>query len=505
LTNAKNGFAPLFTTNAEGLFEAYLSAMPESDRQYHTCHACRNFIERFGGLVTIDEKGMTAPAVWNEEDAPDVYRGAVAALARIVRRAKVTGVFMSSEKVWGLPVTGIWHHLALKPPVVMLFKGAILTAGQAMAEKREDFKNIITAINEFTLPMIEQALTLLNTDSLYRSEKVIGPAQWLHDLHVARDAAGASRANVVWRAIATAPAGFCHPRSSMIGTLLEDIATGTDFSDASRKFAAKMHPVSYQRPQAAPSAANIAQAEKVIAQLGAAGSLARRFARLEEMEAIWKPKPKAEEPQTGGVFGHLKPKESAEIAPMKVPPVTMTWDKFFRTVIPTAEGIEFYAQPGRDSYTALVTAVNADAPPILQWDREEKRNPVSWYVWHGGSAPQDFSLSAGKFHKIAAVTFKPSMWGDVDSNAHQGQAVIFIIEGARETKQAGAAIFPETLKAEFHGIRATIEAYSRNASIEGMETSTACGIMLDKGSNWSALFRVTVSGKTVDYQLDRWD
>ena len=87
------------------------------------------------------------------------------------------------------------------------------------------------AMGEFTREHLETALTLLKTDSLYRSEKVLGQTEWLHGLHVARAAAhgSAANANVVWRAVATAPAGFCHPRSSMIGTLLEDIAAGKDF------------------------------------------------------------------------------------------------------------------------------------------------------------------------------------------------------------------------------------------------------------------------------------
>src|SRR2546425_8355197 len=77
----------------------------------------------------------------------------------------------------------------------------------------------------------------------------------------------------------------------MFGTLLEDISNGLPLPEVSKRFAEKMHPLRYQRPQAAPSEGQLAQAEKIVAQLGAAGSLARRFARLEEVETIWTPKP----------------------------------------------------------------------------------------------------------------------------------------------------------------------------------------------------------------------
>lgn len=504
LANCANGTQPLFMTDAESLWGLYLDSFADqAERQYHTCHACRQFIERFGPLVTISDAGITSPAVWHEEDAPALYRPAISAMARAVRRAKVTGVFLSSDDKWGTPKTGEWRHLSVTPPAAMRYKRSLLTAGQAMAEKREDFKNVMHALNEFTQPHIETALTLLKSDSLYRSEQVLGQAEWLYALHVARFAAnGAGKANVVWRTIAQAPAGFCHPRSSMIGTLLEDIAAGMEFSEVSRRFADKMHPLRYQRPQAAPTAGAIAQAEKVVQELGAAGSLARRFARVDEVQALWRPSPAQEEVMRDGVFGHLKPK-GVEAHAMTIPAQTMTWDKFQRTVLPTAERIEFQA-PRQGNYTAFVTAVNADAPPILQWDRDDARNPVSWYVWNGGASADSFGLRAGRFVQVEAITLKPSMWND--GPAHHGAAVVFILAGARESKQAGTALFPEILKSEFHGIRSVIEAYSRSASIEGMAEPHAAGYMLGAGdSQWQATLRVWSNGKSMDYRLDRWD
>ena len=501
--NVDNGAAPLFTTDAENMWQAYLDALPEDQRQHHTCHCCRAFVERFGPLVTITPDGSTVPAIWNADDAPELYREAITAMAKLASRAKVTGVFLSEDRVWGSPETGTWRHLSATPPAAMVYKRTILTAGQKMAERREDFKTVMYALGEFPAPIIGTALKLLRSDSLYRSEKVLGQAEWLDALHAARSCAhGPAKANVVWRAVALAPAGFCHPRSSMIGTLLEDIAAGMEYGEVSRRFAAKMHPLQYQRPQTAPTAGAIAAAEKVMEQLGAAGSLARRFARLDEVQAFWLPAPKPEAQSAAGVFGHLQPKGSA-VPGMRIPAQTMTWEKFQRTVLPTAERIEFQA-PSSGSYTALVTAVNADAPPILQWDSEDSRNPVSWYFWHGGSSAAQFGLRGGSFYEVDAITLKPSMWNG--GHEHQGEAVMFVLAGARESRVAGAAIFPETLRSEFHGIRSVIEAYSRNATIEGMEQPHAAGYMIQKGAgNWNATVRVWSDGKSMDYRLDRWD
>lgn len=503
MANVDHGKKPLFTTDAEDLWGAYLGSFHDPiERQYHNCSACRHFIQRFGSLVTIDDAGMTTPAIWNEEDAPAAYKPALAAMAKAVRRAKVTGVFLSSEFVWGTPETGAWHHLAVRPTGAMVHIVTTMTAGQKMAEKREDFRTVMHALNEFTQPHLETALTLLKTDALYRSEKVLGQAEWLHALHVARTAArGTGKANAVWLAVARAPAGFCHPRSSMIGTLLEDIAAGKEFGDVSRAFAAKMHPLAYQRPQAAPAAGAIAAAEKVVKQLGAAGALERRFARLDEVQALWRPAPKKDEAQAGGVFGHLKAK--GEDAPsMKIPAQLMTWEKFQREILPSADRIEIMA-PSHGSYTALVTAVNADAPPILQWDREDARNPVSWYFWNGGSSAAQFGLTANKFHEVNAVALKPSMWGG--GFEHQGRGVMFIIDGAKDSRTPGLCLFPEILRSEFHGIRSVLEAHSNRTLMQGREEQSAAGLMLNHGSQWHATVRVWSAGKPLEYLLDRWD
>jgi hypothetical protein len=501
--------APLFTTNAEGLWAAFLAAMPKDQRQYHNCHACRHFIERYGSLVTIDDAGATVPAVWHWHDAPEFYKPSINAMIAIVRRAGVSGVFLSSLPVWGTPVTGIWRHFSVLPEGSRVFKRVTMNAGQAMAEKREDFLTVIRALNEFPKPVLEQALTLLRTESLYRSEKVMGPAQWLYDLHVAHNAAhGPAKVNVIWRAVATAPAGFCHPRTSMIGTLLVDITAGLPFADVARRFADKMHPLQYQRPQAAPDAGNIAQAEKIVEQMGIKASLRRRFARIDEVVALWKPAPVTEAPKGEGVFAHLTPKNAVPVVGAKdMASITMTWEKFKRTVLPEALEIEFYTAPRADNYTALVTAVDPAAPPILQWDLEDRRNPISWYLYHGGTRPEHWGLESGSYHKVTAITLKPCMWNDDKGRfAHQGEGVIFLLEGAKDSDGGvSLALFPETLRSELHQVRSTIEAFSRAGRLEGREEASACGISLQKGGTWNALFRVCTKTGVVEYKLDRWD
>jgi hypothetical protein len=379
--------SPLFTTDAAGLWDAYLASFPEGERQFHNCNACRHFVERYGGLVRISENGETTSAMWESE---------------------------------------------AKSP----------------------------------------------------------------------ECSGDRRTNAVWLAVATAPSGFCHPRSSMIGTLLEDIVAGLPFDDVSRKFRSKMQPDVYQRPQAAPSAGAIAQAEKLVEQLGIAPAFERRFARIDELHALWKPSV-SEAPTKGGVFGHLKPKGAQPESQLVASAQAITWEKFARTVLPHAKRIAFHV-PSRGNFCALLTAVHPDAPPIHQWDSLEKRNPVSHYVYHGGSTPSQWGLATG-LREVTAITLSPWQWFDAKCE-HQGKAAVFVLSGARDSRTGqGNALFPETLRSELHGVRSVIEAYSRRAEIGGREEASACGYHFSsKGEAVTVRVR-SANGVQVDYRIDRWD
>lgn len=510
------GDAPLFTTDTTGLFEGFLSRLHSSKRQHYNCRSCMRFIENFGGLVSIGETGLTHTPFWPTahvgffEDAMDyLYDRAV--------RARVTGVFLTPEPMLGVSSTrsakapgGSWHHMHARVPEAMRYRETPLkNASQAMAEKVEEYGMLCRGLADFPIDIVRKATALLTTGGLYRSEKCIGVAKWLLDLHEERAVMKNARArdHITWRAIATAPTGYAHVRSSMIGTLLEDLVAGKPFEDIKRSFDAKMAPTQYQRPQAAPTVGQIAAAETMIEKLGAAGALARRYARLEEVlpNAIWTPRaPKAAE--TGGVFGHLKPK-AAQSARLELPEQVITWARFARDVLPTAEQIDYLVPHGYGPYFAFITAENADAPPILQWDNPDRRNPVSWYLYQAGSAPGHWNLTPGTQVPVDAITLQPSSW--TSDSAHHGQGVYFILRGARDTLSAGAGsgLFPETLKSEFRAMRSVIEAHSRGKTLGGAEAASACGICLQQSSVWKTdrVFRVTNADTRATYRIDRWE
>lgn len=504
---------PLFLVEVPDIWERYLAGFEEGLRQYHNCHACRAFIEHAGRLVTIDERGSKHSAIWHREAAAGTpYEASFAAMREAVEKpsATITSVFLFAGTRLGEQTKGRcknddgeWSHLFCDLPAERAYRGKALTAWQAAAEKTEDVKNVRRALGEFSLELLEQAVQLLNSDALYRSEKVAGPVEWLRDLKVATEETKDQRvrANLIWRAVAAAPAGFCHPRASMAGTLLEDLATGKGFEWAASRFKAKMHPLQYQRPQAAPSEGAIAAAEKLVEQLGIARSLERRFARIDEIQTIWRPTV-TEKPAPEGVFSHLRFK-GQEIPALSVPGKPITWEKFAATVLPGARRIEVKS-PHVGNYCAFLTAVHDDAPPVLQWDSAERRNPFSLYVYHNGSPAHQWRIIAGTWREVSAVSLRPSRWQP--GFDHHGEGALLVLPGCVDTREnSGNALFPGTLRSDLHGARAVIERYSATAKVQGREEASACGLMVSKGAMG---VRVRVHGAAnivTEYQIDRWE
>jgi len=500
----------LFTVEtSDDLYDHYLGSFPADQIQYHNCHACRSFIRRFGNLVSIDEHGHQSSAVWGGDSIPDLYQAGAASMAKAVARGRVTGVFLSSDLTWGTPEAGGFTHFAIRPPQTILHRKGVMTAGQMMAQKKQDYGTLSHGLSDFSVEVVGQALTLLQSESLYRSEKVIGPAKFLHDLHLARaKARGAQANNLVWLAVAKAPVGFATPRSSMVGTLLEDLAAGMDTTAVAARFKSKMNPLQYQRPQAAPTSGAIRQAEKLVEEMGIAPAFERRFARLEEVQTIWTPtavKVTGRKQPEGGMFGHLAPKgKSPSPALSDGSEVNITWAKFAKTVLPNARKIELYMASSM-AFCGVVTAVHADAPPIIQWDSHENRNPFSWYFYSNGSAPSDWNLRSGTWVNVTGIMLKPNLWGEKPLE-HQGTGAILILEGAKDRRDPQLCLFPEILKSELHPVRSVVEAYNRSKSIEGKDEGTANGVMVGNGNRATAnKIRVTTDTGVAWYHIDRWD
>jgi len=189
---------PLFTTDADApdgappdgpraarqdaLYRLLLGRLDPTIRQQYTCGACRLFVRRFGGLVTLDEAGRATPALWDPADGGETFGPIIEALRDRVQAARVTGVFVHGEAVWGTPEAGGWHHLGGPVHRSLIDRDALATPGQRRAALAHDFETLDRALGLYDRAHVQVALRLLDSEQLYRSEKVLGVAKWLDGL-----------------------------------------------------------------------------------------------------------------------------------------------------------------------------------------------------------------------------------------------------------------------------------------------------------------------------------
>ena len=478
---------PLFLVSNDGLADTFIAGLPPHLRAHYTCNCCRSFFNHFGGLVTVNDDGSLS-SLW-DFTAAEPFRVAIDELRQAVVSRPIVAAFVTADAVAGNPTTNGWDHFAVKLPSSRRHQSFTESPQAAAAKLREETTMLRRGLGEFTVATVTSALALATSGTLQRPEKAEPMLRWLLDLHARlRGLEAPQRESLLWHIAATAPAGFTHVRGGIVGTLLEDVAAGMSTGDIARRWAEKVDPSQYMRAQVAPSAGNLRRAESVIQAMEAAGSLRRRYVTLgDAVETLWSSKPEAPAASSSGpVFGHItaKVKVALTTQPLDLGEIKMTWDKFRRTMLADAENIEYNVPSSPVQLAALVTAVDAAAPPILQWDGGlgakggDARNPVS--VYSTTAAPSAWNLSPGAWVPVDFVSPMPYHWNG-NAAANQKEGVLLALRGCRDAKRtAGGGFLPEFLRSELREIRASLDAYARSARVEGADKAAACGIALMK-------------------------
>lgn len=507
----------LFRTHNEDLWDIFISNLPEDARQHYICNTCHGFVRRYGGLVTINEDGSITSVIWDPGSTPELFKNSVEALKKKVESSKISGVFCSKDSILGTPCTGEWNHMYANLPYQLKADNPLYRPNEIEAEYLEKFKTVMNALKEYTPNTVTTAINIIDNDALFAGDKVLGVAKWFNKVITMwySNLPSATKTRLLWREVAMAPTGYCHIKSSMIGTLLDDIQDDSmDLDAIRRRFADKMDPLKYMRPQAAPAEANIKRAEEIFAKLGLEKSLDRRFATIDDIDVkLWESKKEEEPRQEGVLFGHLKAKDAINNNNRALldglPFKRMTWDRFRQDILPNAVSIEAKLDYSRMNFSTFLTQTNDDAAPILKWDKVDKRNPVSFYLYRNGSTCTSKNIAPG-FNEIVAICYDPVAWYSDKPYDIPGNGANFIVKGARdltgETGNVGIALFPEDLIPELHEVRSTIEAYSRSARITLSSDGTGCvALKMPKDFAYDIKLRVKMDdGRTLNIMLDRW-
>jgi hypothetical protein len=89
------GQVQLYVTDVDKheLWDAYLAAFPDDERQGFNCNCCRQFIKQYGNVVAIKDGAIKS--MWDFTVDDDVYSEVIAALNNLVSKSNIKDVFVT--------------------------------------------------------------------------------------------------------------------------------------------------------------------------------------------------------------------------------------------------------------------------------------------------------------------------------------------------------------------------------------------------------------------------
>lgn len=503
---------PLFQTDvdAEEVWSTYINNIPTEYRQHYNCNCCKNFIKRYGNLVTLTktETGsvIVESVLWKRASEQMGPFGVVNnELRTLVLSKRISNVFSldTKEFVIGNPEAGGWTHLhkPIKRECKFINRDKLLTASQKEAEYKQDFIMLKNVLIDFPLSVISDAYRVVKSGHIEQASISENMVEWLLDLSKDWNDQNnkAYRDLLVWLAVATAPRGYAHIRNTILGELMAMLKEGKTFDQVNVRWKQMVNPLNYQRPKAAPSEGAIDRAEDIFNKLNLQSSLDRRYARFEEIPSfVWRPNSVEQDTKKyglneHGIFGELRPgKNKKGYTPIELPASKMTVTEFLNKLTNEAASInkvEIKPNLTSNAYFGFLTASDPESEPILQWDcrnildKSDEGNPVSWYFNSAITQPTDWNLSHYTWTECTGICKPPYMWGisevvSKDLYSHLPTHLFLILKDCRPKVPCSLGLFPAILKNELREVRSVIEAYSNKNKATGSELASACGIAL---------------------------
>lgn len=509
----------LFVANPTKLYKQYLDSFQEGpERQHFTCNTCGRFFKEYGSLVYIRAGGKMVSLIWSPEVVPAKFKPLVQQLKKSVESSYIIGVkhfdeaYNSAQKIiykGGAPEAGGFRHFNIAFNSELVMNDVDETYEQSnnyikMAER------LLTAYDDETL---DHAVSIAKSGDLHK-ENAGETIEMFKDISL--KVTGASTAkktqNTIWAIAYKYRNQITAFNNSVYNRLLDNIFEHLDDNYVVNDFNRMVDPINYKRPNALPTENQVKIAEKIISDMGLEDSLKRtilKFEDLPESGILWKAPVKRTENNVG-VFSGIKTKESEESKQFSKyssskAKCVISFKNFLEKVLPEAISISVLTETGpwtKLPFIQYTTAAVFDAPPIIKWDKNDARNPISCYAYKGNAFPSQFNLTYAKSYDVIALV----VTADKLLSGEYKNGITAVIKNCYDTKYAecGSALFPDILIPELYDSRKVIEQYSNTTHMAPVETVGAqfvAGLAISFNNEHAFTLRVETKDFYKDYKI----
>lgn len=484
--------ALVFHGNLDGndIFEAYLAAFATEElRQEHNCRCCRQFFRHYANVMVSRPADTTSwkavPLFFHEvpeyDTVAEIYRGPMRAVRELLlhhnTRAERPVMAVGEELSIGESIKGGYSHYNFRLKGLPRVRNRSRSIGQNQAEILQTRNLFQESVGRWNQELLDQSNTLFQNDGTLGRTKFRDILARFIEL---RSQMRANKDHNVRSVLSLKVAmreqtGVSRIGQTVLGEFLDSRARGDSVEKAKSDLLTRINPTDYMRPKAAPTRQAIHQAEATVAALGLKESLRRRSLRRDEIPEdvkLWSPPAPTTPEADTSVFGHLKAKNpepsfhnGAVISGGTISLAALA-QKILDGEYKKIE-IAFGSYEPTTELGSWTTEAVAGAKPILLWDREDRRNPVSSYRYSNPVHPTAQWGVAGRV-EVVAITRRPDQWYSTNPVAYD--ELDYVLAGGYDRNpHVHIPLFPETLIGELHGVRSVIEAFCKEGRLEDVD------------------------------------
>jgi hypothetical protein len=368
------------------LWNLYLDSFPAGtneiyrERRWHDCSCCRQFIKSIGNAVVIKDNKIES--IWDFKTNDTTYQPVLNALSDFIKSNAVSDIYVSKFKKIGTQKNyeemenghiHEWTHFYVELPDRFVDKSS-RSEGDIKGGYRDTRNVFKRSLDEISMDALDTILELITSNTLYKGE------EWKNALTEFRrykreydKLSSDSEKNLyVWEKSVKVGIAIGRIRNHSIGTLLVNVSEGMNLDTAVKKYEQIVAPTNYKRSKPIYSKKMLEDAQKKIVELGYMDSLARRYAKLDDItvnDILFSNKDSAKRIEGAvDIFGELakntKGRKTKKFS--KVEEVTV--DTFINDILPTAREVELYLENKHSSnLVSLIAPENKDSKSMFKW------------------------------------------------------------------------------------------------------------------------------------------
>lgn len=409
----------LFRVELKGdqIWEMYLASFPKEQNPIFrdptssskNCNHCKNFIRRYGNIVSVNEKNEIVTMF--DVSADEEYANTAKALTKAIKKSKIIEVFKETfnelnslpyesctktNEVFRLGVeknhkeyneeevakygvvelkkiyTFNHMHLSLNRTFVDMSGKSVESIMGEYRDAKNVFQRAMETISVDTLELVRDLIvqgSLLNGDAhLFKLEQMI-PLKKEYD-----ELAAKQRDNWCWVKSYDLP--LAKFKNELIGVLCSELAEGEELNKACQSWNKRVDPVNYMKASAPITQKQIDDARKFVEENGFAKSFDRRFATIDDIKVseILHANVGDGKVKSVSIFDGVKSTPTRHKRSEFDGVEEVSIEKFMKDILPKCSSVEaFLSNDHQGNLVSLTTTKDTESKPIFKW-----KNGYSW-------------------------------------------------------------------------------------------------------------------------------